>query len=89
MGAGPSPATSADTELPSHVAPGGLGFISEISRCNVLTILLQFWPGRRDGWVGAAASSRQQLCSHKAVDAAVTFPVRIHFKHGKLSSPRC
>lgn len=49
--------------------------------------------GRQAGWVGCCcfpgASSRQQLCSHKALDAAVVFPAKLCFKHGKLSSPHC
>lgn len=39
--------------------------------------------GRQAGWVGCCcfpgASSRQQLCSHKALDAAVVFPAKLLF----------
>lgn len=88
------PRDPADTKLLLlHVAPGAL-----VLFLNSLFEMFQqsrfrFGQEGKAGWLGGVlllsqgASSRQQLCSHKALDAAVVFPAKLCSKHGKSSSP--
>lgn len=74
-----------------HVAPGVLVLFLN----SLFEMFQQSWfrfgrEGRQAGWVGAAASQGLPPGSssvHKALDAAVVFPAKLCFKHGKSSSP--